>query len=79
MTVVSSKEFVKNEDKYLDMAMDGQVFIQRGDCMFHIMCSRPVHEVVKKSFDEAVAECNGISVDAFFDELDQRIKKRFHA
>ena len=34
MTVVSSKEFVKNEDKYLDMAVNGQVFIQRGDCMF---------------------------------------------
>ena len=79
MTVVSSKEFIKNEDMYLDMAMDGQVFIQRGDCMFHIICSRLVHPVVKKSFDEAVAECNGISVDSFFDELDQRIKKRFHA
>ena len=33
----------------------------------------------KKSFEEAVAECNGITVDAFFDELDKRIKKRFHA
>ena len=33
----------------------------------------------KKSFDEAVSECNGITVDAFFDELDERIKKRFHA
>ena len=33
----------------------------------------------KMSFEEAVAQCNGITVDAFFDELDERIKKRFNA
>ena len=40
---------------------------------------RPVLEPKKMSFDEAVVECNGISVDAFFDNLDERIKKRFNA
>jgi len=40
---------------------------------------RPMVEPKKKSFKEAVAECNGISVDAFFDKLDERIKKRFNA
>jgi len=40
---------------------------------------RPMIEPKKKSFEEAVAECNGISVDAFFDKLDERIKKRFNA
>jgi hypothetical protein len=34
MTVVSSKEFVGNEDKYFDLALDEQVFIQKGDNMF---------------------------------------------
>ena len=29
----------------------------------------------KKSFAEAVAECNAISVDEFFDELNARIEK----
>ena len=38
-----------------------------------------VVEEKKKSFEEACAECNAISVDAFFDELDERIKKRFNA
>ena len=33
----------------------------------------------KKSFEEACKECNAITVDEFFDELDQRIKKRFNA
>ena len=38
-----------------------------------------VVEEKKKSFEEACAECGTISVDAFFDELDERIKKRFNA
>jgi len=37
MTVVSSKEFVSNEDKYFDLALDEQVFVKRGDNMFLIM------------------------------------------
>ena len=37
MTVVSSKEFVKNEDKYFDMALNEQVFVKRGDNMFLII------------------------------------------
>jgi hypothetical protein len=34
MTVVSSKEFVSNEDKYFDMALDEQVIVQKGSNMF---------------------------------------------
>ena len=34
MTVVSCKEFIGNEDKYFDLALDEQVFIQKGDNMF---------------------------------------------
>ena len=34
MTVVSSKEFIGNEDKYFDLALDERVFIQKGDNMF---------------------------------------------
>ena len=43
------------------------------------MYLRPVTDTKKKSFEEAVVECNGVTVDEFFDELDKRIKKRFHA
>jgi len=39
MTVVSSKEFAANEDKYFDMALDEQVFVKRGDYMYHILCA----------------------------------------
>ena len=37
-----------------------------------------VVEEKKKGFREAAEECNAVSVDAFFDELDGRIKKRFN-
>jgi hypothetical protein len=34
MTIVSSKEFVANEDAYFDLAMTEQVFVQRDNIMF---------------------------------------------
>ena len=39
MTLVSSKEFISNEDKYFDLALNGGVCIQRGDFMFHLVCA----------------------------------------
>ena len=34
MTVVSSKEFVTNQERYFDMAVDEQVYIKNGNNMF---------------------------------------------
>jgi hypothetical protein len=34
MTVVSTKEFNANQEKYWDMALNGSVYIQRGDNLF---------------------------------------------
>ena len=36
-----------------------------------------VVEEKKKNFRKAVAECNAVTVDDFFDELDNRIKKSY--
>lgn len=36
-----------------------------------------VIEEKKKNFHEAAAECSAVSIDEFFDELDENIKKRF--
>ena len=33
--------------------------------------------VVEKNFHDDAKKCNAVSVDTFFDELDNRIKKRF--
>ncbi len=37
-----------------------------------------VEEKKKRSFHEAAEECNSITVDTFFDELDDRIKKHIN-
>jgi len=37
MTVVSTKEFISNQEKYFDLAESEEVFIQRGSRMFHIL------------------------------------------
>jgi hypothetical protein len=36
MTVVSSKEFVANEDKYFDLALNERVFIKKGNNTFFV-------------------------------------------
>lgn len=35
-------------------------------------------ESSKKDFHQAVEACNGTSVDAFFNELDERLKKHYN-
>ncbi|MDR0941212.1 MAG: hypothetical protein LBM68_03180 [Bacteroidales bacterium] len=34
MTIVSTKEFNSNQEKYFDMAINEQVFVQRGNYVF---------------------------------------------
>ena len=41
MTVISSKEFVANQDKYFNLAIYKQVIIQRGDNMFIVQNFAP--------------------------------------
>ena len=47
MTVVSSKEFVTNQRKYFDMALNERVFIRKGSNMFF---------VAKADYDDDVAD-----------------------
>ena len=37
----------------------------------------PVQSEARKSFENAVAECKGVSVDVFIDELRKRVKERY--
>ena len=50
MTVVSSKEFVINQKKYFDLAVNEQVVIKRGQNRFHIIC-KPVEKTEKVYFE----------------------------
>ena len=44
MTVVSTKEFSSNQDKYFEMALHERVFIERGNNMFHLVCNPVVDD-----------------------------------
>ena len=39
MTIVSSKEFVANEEKYFALALNEEVFIKKEGNTFHLMCT----------------------------------------
>ena len=76
MTVVSTKEFNSNQEKYFNLAIEEQVFVKRGDYMFHIICSNvnAIKEQVILEPDEELQ--NAITAE----ELIKRIhedKRRF--
>ena len=39
MTIVSSKEFVSNQKRYFDLAVNEELFIKRGKNVFHLICT----------------------------------------
>jgi hypothetical protein len=58
MVVVSSKEFRTNQKKYLNLAIDQQVFIKRGQNTFIVTCADNglVHWKPNKETLEAMKE-----------------------
>ncbi|MCL2042130.1 MAG: hypothetical protein FWG84_08880 [Bacteroidales bacterium] len=44
MTIVGSKEFATNQEKYFDLAVSEDVCIKRGESMFQLTCN-PVEEI----------------------------------
>ena len=51
MTVVSTKEFNANQNKYFDMAVNEQVFVKRGNYMFLVSI---VNNVNPNEYDEVL-------------------------
>jgi len=47
MTVVSSKEFVTNQKRYFDLAVNENVVIRRGKNMFHL-----IYAPIKRQYPE---------------------------
>jgi len=44
MTVISSKDFAANQEKYFDLALDEQVFVKRGENIF-LLISKSVNDM----------------------------------
>ena len=79
MTVVSAKEFNIHQDEYLDMALDEEVFVKRGEYMYHLQCSN--FDTVTKP--QAVSEPdddlrNAVSMDEFRKRAMQMVENVHH-
>ena len=71
MTVVSPKEFNINQEKYLDMAIDGKVYIQREDFMFIVTRSPEKYKEPDEDLRKAV------SMEVVRDRLHKHVDKLF--
>ena len=74
MTVVSSKEFSANDDKYFDMAMTEQIFVMRDNIMFMVTQAderkkkrlKPDSELRRAITGDELLERVYVSLDKFF-------------
>ena len=71
MIVVSNKEFKTNQEKYFDMALNEQVFIQRGENVFCVT-STNVEKQACLEPDEDLHRAITI------DDLREKMHKRIH-
>jgi len=77
MTVISTQEFVDNQNKYFNMAMNQDVCIKRDDGMFQIRYN-PVEEnyVKKPKYKKPDADFyRAISMDEFIEKALVRVEK----
>ena len=76
MIVVNTQEFKTNQDKYLDMALDEEVCIKKGDNMFSVQYLIPNNEpdVVFEPDDDFY---RSITLDELFDGVKKHIDKIF--
>jgi hypothetical protein len=75
MTVVSTKEFNTHQDRYFDMAVNGQVFIKRGDCLFIV---KRVNEDDEDDFLEPDEDLqNAVTMDEVRDRIHGVIHRLF--
>jgi len=74
MTVVSTKEFNTNQEKYFDMALDDEIYIQRGDCLF-IVTRVNGHEKKYKEPDDDLRRA--ITMDEFLTGVKEDLREIF--
>ena len=79
MTVINSKEFISNQKRYFDLAVNEQVFIKRGKNTYHLICTtvdKTVDEMVYHEPDEDFY--GAISAEELLDLLYEDIHQMFN-
>ena len=77
MTIVSSKEFASNQDKYLELAINERVFIRKGKHTFSITNvdeNEELEEIVEYRKAKPYRG-DAIPFDIAFDEIEAFIKE----
>jgi hypothetical protein len=74
MTVVSSKEFTTNQDKYFDMALDEQVYIRKDDNMFIVTVA---NENRKKYLEPDDDLCRAITGEELLKGINEDLENFF--
>ena len=72
MTLISSKEFATCQDKYFDMALDEEVYIERGGNVFYLSYKTISKEQEYLEPDDDLR--NAITMD----ELLEKVKEHIH-
>ena len=76
MTVVSTKEFRANQEKYFYMAVNGNVCIKRGENMFYLSYA-PIEPLYP---EQPICEDNSdLDIAITGDELRKRLHRRIHS
>jgi len=78
MTVVSTKEFISDQERYLDLAENEDVFITRGNSMFHLLYKPakkqyPVQPILKPDHNLSRA----ITAEELLDRIHVDIRNKF--
>jgi len=77
MTVISSKEFMTNEDKYFDLALNERVFIKKGNNIFFVTNVNEDEEL-EEIIEYRNAKSNSgntIPFEVAFDEIETFLRK----
>ena len=84
MTIVSTKEFNTNQYKYFDLALDEQVFIQKGDDMFFLLYKNVdgMNMYHDASVYEEILEpdndlCRAITAEELLERIHEDIRRKF--
>ena len=76
MTVVSTKEFSSNQEKYFDLAVNGNVCIKRGESMFYLSYAPIEPQYPEQPFCK---DNSDLDTAITGDELRDRLHRRIHA
>ena len=79
MTVVSSKEFSTNQEKYFEMALNERIFIKKGNHLFFVTNANEYYdeelEEIMEYRNAKSHKSNAIPFDVAFDEIETFINK----